>query len=523
MGGLNSNNAGNFFIAESSVNDVEIVDGSKVWQKREPNTLTDNYAGNKKMQRNYLNNRRMKEGAVSTDYDPKISFQEDFLIRRVATELQRYIWSRFLEKFDTDSLNSAAIAISSVSGTDTFNLASGGSNVNVGDIILIRNMTGSLSPNNGVHIVTGVSTNAITCSGSTLVNGSPSTAASFTVIGFRFGSGEVAFTVNTTNAVLSRASGTKDFTDFDLNQGEEIIIGGDATSTYFSTTNRGSARITNTAVTTTAITLDKLAFTGATHAGTSLTLELYFGKFLKHQDEPSNRERVTVDCEFDIGEDDGAGNIATVVTRNLHPDSMKFTLSEADKVNVDYSLIGQTQETTAFDDAPIRDAGTVEEFDVEYPVSNTKHLVKLNLRFVDPTDLTPLDVYAYGSGFSFELKNNLKPRKADGFFGTRDVDYGDLEIIMNHSADVDLDVDLAENLRLINADTKGQMSFAFVDADGKMLNFEIPRLDLTVSKLDISKDNIMKMPVDMNAERDDNFDTNIMVTYFDYVPVYMRG
>jgi Phage tail tube protein len=97
------------------------------------------------------------------------------------------------------------------------------------------------------------------------------------VVGFQGASGDITATAS------GLGSTALDFTTLGLNAGEWVKIGGDVTASQFATAAcNGWARIAFGGIAATALTFDVLPASWATDSGTSKTIEVFTGDFLKN-------------------------------------------------------------------------------------------------------------------------------------------------------------------------------------------------------------------------------------------------
>ena len=135
--------------------------------------------------------------------------------------------------------------------------------------------SGFLTPaNNGLFVVSSSGSTSVVFPGSSFTaEGSPPAAAFVRVVGAQGASGDITATST------GLASSSLDLTTLGLTVGQWILIGGDAAATHFATSGcNGWARVS--AITTHAITCSIVPAGMTTDAGTSKTIQIFFGDFI---------------------------------------------------------------------------------------------------------------------------------------------------------------------------------------------------------------------------------------------------
>lgn len=163
--------------------------------------------------------------------------------------------------------------ISDVS-TTTLTVASGGASFKAGHLTLLSNF--STPADNGLFRVSSSSGTTIVYPASSFTTqGTVNVGAAVRVVGFMGASGDLTATAT------GLGSTSLDFTTLGLNVGEWVKIGGDATIDKFATAScNGWARIS--AIAATALTFDVLPVGWSTDSGTSQTIQVFTGDFVKN-------------------------------------------------------------------------------------------------------------------------------------------------------------------------------------------------------------------------------------------------
>src|ERR1019366_8489509 len=141
----------------------------------------------------------------------------------------------------------------------------------------------AVAGNNGLKVLTAASATTATAAGLG-TEASPAAAAHLKVVGLQGASADITATATT---LLSTVL---DFTTFGLAQGQWIYIGGTAANTGFVTAAcNGWARISlTTAITAQVITLDIVPTGMTTDAGTSKTIQIFYGDYIRNGTTPQS-------------------------------------------------------------------------------------------------------------------------------------------------------------------------------------------------------------------------------------------
>lgn len=302
------------YIAEETA--LKTVDSSVTWYEQEPNDPPEAGADYEYVSSDPINaNRQRKKGSI-VGLSAKANLPFDVKQSNTQRHMQQFVWADAREKFDTQSLGSAAITITAVDGVnDEYEAASGLDGAIVNSLLLGTNF--GVSGNNGLKTVATAAAGAIgTVESLTAESSAPSTAR-LEVVGHQFPSGDIDVVAGTDTVTFT--VDTTDATTLDLNVGEWVFWGGDETATQLVDNGPGYARILS--VDAGNIICDRTDWNPVNETGTGLTVQLFFGKFIRNE-ESANIVRRTTQFESQLGEDDdgvqsqiiigGFGNEATL-------------------------------------------------------------------------------------------------------------------------------------------------------------------------------------------------------------------
>jgi hypothetical protein len=419
--------------------------------------------------------------------------------------LQGFFFADTREKATTTPLNAAAVALTSVAISGVFNAASGLGGFKVG--MLARSTGFGNAANNGIGRVSAASATQITTNIATAVEASPPAAAKLKAVGIEFGSGLAAITISAGIFTLT-ATGV-DFTAMGLNVGDWVYIGGDLTAQQFNS-GKGYARI-RSIVSATILTFDKATWTVTADAGAAKTVQMYFGDFIRNEDNPALIKRRSYQLERQLGVNSDVGALQQAeYVEGAIPNELTLNVPQADKLNIDLSFIGLN--TTYRDSAVGPKSGTRVAALGESAFNTSSDIFRIRMSTVDPANLSPTALVGYISELTLKINNNVSPSKAVGTLGAFDATAGTFEVggdltayftqiaavnAVRANADVTIDAILARN-------NVGMV-------------FDVPLLGLGGGKLNVEKDAPITLPLEtMAAQSAANY--TLGFTFFEYLP-----
>lgn len=497
---IDSNVTGLRFAEEQSIGVLPV---SPVWEPLEPNSYSDFGGSYTAIARNPINASRQRKKGVTTDLDASGGLNNDLTQTNLRTLLQGF--------FFADITARTSLAVSTIDGTtEEFEPASGGAAFRAGDLLFASGFTAS--GNNGVHVVSGTpdATNVAVTSNLTTATGQ---SGRIRHVGFQFGSGEVEIVVSGTWPVLNRASGTKAFTDFNLEPGDWIFIGGDASGHKFATAAcNGFARVKS--ITASSLTFDKTQGTMAADNGASRTIRIFFGSVLKNQTGADIKRR-TYQLERELGApDDGSANVQAEYLVGAVPSELTINIPQADKVNCDLSFVATNYETVT---AGNMKSGTRPVL-VESDAFNTSSdISRVKLSIYSTGSAAPTALFAYVTEMTLTINNNVSPNKAVGVLGAFDVTAGTFEVggsITAYFSDITAVAAVRDN-----SDVTLDVHFV---KDNAGISIDIPLISLGEGRVSVEQDQPITLPLEMMAATgagiDSAMDYTMSMTFFDYLP-----
>lgn len=384
--------------------------------------------------------------------------------------------------------------------------------------------------NNGLHKLNAnfASNTTISTADELVDDASPATDATIVVVGYEFASDDAKIDASGTLPKLTTEAMGTDLTTLGLSVGEWIFIGGDGAAESFAVTNdNGFARIRSIAAH--AIEFDKTAETMTTNAGSSKTIRIFFGRFLRNE-QGTSIVRTTNDFERILGANDDSDltkQQAEYVVGGVNNEAT-FNFKTADKATVDLTFIGLRTDhidenvdgaNTILSKAAVvagssANAPAIEEAD-GFNTSSDVTRIKMSLTSNSDANVTPL--FAYVTDLTFTVKNNLDPNKAIGVLGAFEVTAGLFEVggsVTAYFSDVAA-VEAVQNNEDITIDAH------FVKQNAGV-SFDLPLLSLGNGKPDVAIDKAITLPLDLlaasGAKVFSGLDYTASLTFWDYLP-----
>lgn len=496
-----SNLTGLSYAEESAV--VKVLPGTPIWRALEPNSYSDFGGQIATVARSPIDPSRQRKKGTVTDLDASGGFNHDLTTSNLTHLLQGFFCANATRRTTTVGLNDAdaTVAVTAVSSvTDIYTLGAAiASGWAVGDLVLAQGFTNAA--NNGIKVVQTADTDTVIV-GDGLVTETPPSTASLAVVGTQLGSGTSAIVMS--GSLVRLTDSAYDFTDLNLEAGDWVYVGGDASTTRFAS-NQGYARVKTVPSNGAYIEFDKVSWGAEAETGTGKTIQLFVGWRLKNT---QNVDFKTYQLERTLGEDDDGvqseylvGAVANELTVNV---------PTADKVTIDLSFVALDNEQRT-GDTGVKDGTRVAAVTGD-AINTTTNVRRINIAAVSTSDAQVTPLVAYCTDLTLTLNNNATALKAIGTLGGFDRNVGMFEVggsleayfatvgavaAIRNNADITLDIVIFE--------------------DNKGIVFDIPLLSLGDGRLNIEKDEAVKIPLESSAFQSEQGHT-LLYMHFPYLP-----
>jgi len=504
---IDSNVTGLRYAEETSLG---VLPGTPEWIPLEPNSYSDFGGSVVTVARAPIADDRQRKKGILTDLDASGGINTDLTQTNLEDLLQGFFFADLRPKgeeivtaVDEDSANPDEYQVASTTGFQ------------IDDLIKGSNFTNAA--NNAVNTVTAIvsDTSVEVVTGQLVTEASPPATAQITVIGHEFQSAEVDIDDTGTYPTLTRASGVKDFTDFGINVGEWIFIGGDGASEDFVTAaNNGFKRVRS--VTETAIEFDKSDATMVAETGTGLTIRLFFGRVLKNET-GTNIVRRSYNLERTLGAPDDASPAAIqseYLVKSV-PNEMTFTINTADKITADLSFVAGDHETR--DSATGVKSGNRPDIVEADGFNTSSDFSRIKMSTITAGVEAPTALYAFVTDMTITINNNVSPNKAVGTLGAFELTAGTFEVGGNVTAYFSN----VSAVAAVRANSDVTLDFAIVKNNTGVV-VDIPLLTLGDGRANVEQDQPITLPLGMDAASGasvlSTMDHTLLMVFFDYLP-----
>jgi len=520
---IDSNSTGLRFCEEASLGVLPAA-AAQLWYPAEPNSYSDFGGQVKTLARRPINASRQNQKGVIVDLDASGGYNTDVTKTNTLRLLRGFFFAAMREPYDSYAIeDSSPVVDIAVDGTanDYESAAFGlGGEVIANHLLFASGF--AIAANNGLKVVDAlVADTGISVTDTGLLDEALNANGRVQVVGYQFASGTLDVSMASSLPRLTRASGAVDFTTIGLIPGSFIYIGGDSAPTEFvADNNNGWARVRSVAATY--IELDKTTATFTTEVGAALTIRIFFGKVLKNETAESGLiVTKSFQWERDLGQKENTdtdhqgeylvGSIANEYTLNL---------KQADKLHADLSFVSIDHETVD-QSVGLKSAtapATAVPLVSEDAFNATSHVARTRMTILSPTDANPTPLFGFMTDFNIKINNNVKPSKAIGYLGAFAVTAGQFDVSGEITAYFS-DVAAVQSVR-DNEDVT--MDVVFV-RDNYGVAYDIPLVSLGNGRLDVTQDNPITLPLEMNAAEDRTFHHTLLTTIFNYLPDVAMG
>lgn len=383
--------------------------------------------------------------------------------------------------------------------------------------------------NNGLKEVTGIDGTTIEVSG-LVAEASPPDEAVIRAVGVQFGAAELDVVKSPGQyPVLSIVSGSLSWSNFRVEPGSRIFIGGTAAANRFvGAANNGWARVLS--VSPTALTLDRVDGGAdddtdmSSETGTGLSIQVFLSdKISDVQLTDALYNRISNFIERRLGEPNPVGSPGIIQTEDLLgtvSSTAVISVENQSKSTVEVEFIGieSDEHTGAVNDERTTDGETILSVPESGFLNNSSHVVRSLLsRYTGDGDGAPDVLINFVSEYEISLSNNASIIPAVGRKTGFDVNTGDF------IADVSLTnyFTSIETRKAIRANDRIQFELAWQRAfNGRqvavMLDF--PSCSLGGGQVEAEIDQVMSQPLTVEAASSDEHDLTISYSMFWFIP-----
>lgn len=518
---IDSNVSGLRVAAESSYG---VVSASAIWYGLEPNSFSD-FGGNiTTVARETINDSRSRQQGVTTDVEASGGFEADLTQTALAHLLEGLFYAPYDKKAERFNNHTAASVITSVvTLTDEYTVTTGTAFA-VGDLVWASGFTNS--GNNGLKTAAATSGALALLVDENLVDeGSPAALAKLVTVGFEFPQGDASIVVTGDLPTLVSAGG-KNMTQFGIQPGEFVFIGGDTTADKFfgpagatSEVNNGWCRVRS--VTATVMTFDKTAAamvaddgTDDNAAGTGLEIRIFFGRSVSNK-VGSSIVRKTYQLERTLGSNDGVAADQSEYITGAILNEFTLNLPTADKVTTEMTFVGKDVEQNS--GATGVKAGTRPTLISSEAFNASSDVTRFRLSEISTTNAFPTALFAYVMEGTLSINNNNNRNLAIGVLGAFESSAGTFEV----SAEITAYFQNVAALAIIRNNTDVSLDVIAVKQNAGM-SIDLPLLTLAGGLAQVELNEPIKLPLTSNAAQatpvDSTYTHTLRIGVYDYLP-----
>ena len=494
-------------VASQQITLTDIATGTAVWYGREPNSYGDFGGEITTTPRNPINAGRQRRKGPTTDLEASGEFNEDHTLTGFNRILQGFMFADAHESLSTEYLSGKVapsvvgmVAVNQIELTDVTGYVLGH---------IIRTSGFSNAVNNGVWHVNGINGNVLTLAridsdvDSVIENAN---ASKVEVVGYELtlNNGELSVVGN---RLLLTDPSTGLITHNNLQVGQWVYMGGDAEASQFSN-NMGFMRVDEIEGNTKVYFVEpSWANPSAEAASATRNLHLYFETFIRNEEEDLIKCR-SYQLERSLGKN-SAGTQAEYLIGAV-ADSFSLNFPSADKMNADLGFMALRTQYRKHGQGLKKGTRIAPSNEDAYNTSNDIYLTRMYLH--SDTKVKPDSLFAYVMEGSITINNNSSANRALGVLGGFAVTVGDFEAGGEMTCYF---VDVAA-VEAINNNC--DIGVYFIGAkNNRGFVYDIPLLSASGGRVDVEKDEPVKLTVENNGAENDHGYT-MSYSYFGYLP-----
>lgn len=381
-----------------------------------------------------------------------------------------------------------------------------------GDLVWSQGHT--QSDTNGLLSVLSVSDNVITFNETLTADAAPAVGATLTTVGTEAGAGE--FDVITTGDFSTITSSGVDWTTLGLVPGEWIFVGGDLAADAFATpANNGFKRIRS--ITAANLVIDKSNLDMIAEPTTTETVQIFFGRVLKNESDPTLQVRRSYQLERTLGAPDLTlpAEIQAEYIVGSVANELTFNFGTADKITADVGFVSTDSET--IDGPTSLKAGSRPALVSGDAFNTSADIKRLRLAVHSSADEAPTPLFSFLTEFSVVINNGIVPNKAISVLGAFDVTASNFEV------DGDMTAYFSDVAALASIRNNDDITLDFSIVGGSTgaksgISVDVPLIALGDGRPDVEQDSPITLPLDTPAAADRLFNHTLLMVFYDFLP-----
>lgn len=453
--------------------------GTPTWVLTQPNSYSD-FGGTPSLTtRNPITPSRQVEKGTKTDLDAVAGFNIDFTEDNMTDLLQGFMFATWRNRTEADSVTAATATGFTGTGMDNFA---------VGTYVTPK----GFKNNSGAFRVTASTATTLTVTPAPTPETAP-VAGKVVRAGVSTPAGDMSIDVSGAYPVVTSA--TLDFDALGVLPGMWINLDG-----FSGANNNGYCRVQG--VDSGALSLDKTMNTMTATNGAGQTVDIWIMNFLRNEDDPN--AIVMRSYQFERG----LGSAGYEYVKGAVPNDLTLAIRQSDPLRADLAFVALDTDERKSNN---RKAGTFPALAASvkgYNGANDFSRVR-----AAKTDTLQAPLFGFIMEMDLSVKNNVTPLKAIGTLGSFDVSVGDFMVegsITAYFSDV-------ESITAVRNNEDLTLDFV-IYKDNAAWIFDLPLISFSDAKVQVEKDQPIKLPVTMNAARHPELGNTLSIGYFPYVP-----
>lgn len=487
---------------------IGVLPGTPVWRNLEPNSIGTYGATITTVARSPISRNRQRRKGTVTDLDSAVDWEGDLTLSNFTDFAEGFVFATAVNQ-DLDFVGGNAtgtgytVASLITAQVDKLHFNATGNT----SLIFARGYL--LAANNGLNPLDTqpVSTDTELTTANAVAETAPSNAT-VDIAGIRAETGDLDITVTGSAVVITSGNETPvapiDFTTLGLTPGQFIHIGGLTSGEQF-TGSVGYARIITIAAAT--LTLDKGDATIITAAGTTDTVDLLFGRFIRNV--PTNSSEFlerSFQYELTFPDLDSVGVDRYEYAEGNFVNTLALNIPLADKATISIASIGT-------DAQPPTTTRAAEGENALEPTrtgafNTTSDCTRLRIAEIDESG-----IYTDFKSLTINFSNNVTPEKVLCNLGAKFINFGNFEV----SIEAQLIFSDARVASAVRENRTVTMDFGLKNDDGA-LKIDIPAMTLGGGDREFPVNETILINTTGEAFADPVLNTSIGISLFPIVP-----
>lgn len=485
-----------YYAKEQSINKLP---ETPVWQQLEPSEINDIGGETTQTARTIIRPDRQNSRGAITDLTASAGFKQEISQNNATELLQGFLFADAREIFKTKPLVGGKKAtVTASENTYTVSADVTVKNVLTGSLVKAKGFKANV--NNGVKEVETVSEQVLTITAEGGVIAETVGDGSLEVVGYR----AKGLALKTDGYIRFELTGAN---TIGLSVGQWVFVGGDTNA--FTTNGTFFARISS--ILEGELVIDLTIGNASKLVDETADCDLYFGTFIRNEDDVAKIKRTTYTIEESLGyADEERTQAQASYVSGCVPNELTINLEQGALSSMEFGFTGCKFYTRK---GSLMEGTRLPAWNEKgYNNANEVYASVLSVHSTDTTNTIPEPLFAYMSNANISINNNASENKAVGVLGNFDVSAGkfDLEISPEvYFVDVDTIKAMQEN--------KDCALQVIVSRDNEGMVFDVPMIGLGSSIPTVSEGEPIKMSLKGNGAKS-KFNFTFGYHNFAYLP-----